>query len=323
MRRGQVVRSLLAMGVSFGLALGLAACGASVPNGSNNGGENSTPDMATAPADMAKAQFDYAITLKSFDLQPGEEKIFCQYVPADGTERFVSRFVTDMSPGSHHLVVFRVDETQGRPATTDLVSCSQLEIPTGFDGMLPGSQERHTDFTLPQGVAFKLSPTHGLYFQMHYINATAQAISAHVTWSLGTVDKTHFQQEAGMLFYSNFGLNIPPGMSVATRSCKAPADLYMATATGHMHKHGLTFDATVAGKSVFHTDNWDEPKASIFPVPGEAVKMGDPISWACAYNNDTAAALHFGNSALTDEMCIFAALYYPATVNGTEFNCAK
>jgi hypothetical protein len=88
-----------------------------------------------------------------------------------------------------------------------------------------------------------------------------------------------------------------------------------------MHMHGLTFDATVAQKNIYHTNNWDEPNGSLFPAPGYSVKFGDPISWTCAYDNTTTSTLTFGNSASKNEMCILAGIFYPADSGQTLFYC--
>jgi hypothetical protein len=262
-------------------------------------------------------------SLTPFTIQPGDEQINCYYIPATGDEHYISKFVVDMNPGSHHLVVFRIDERQlnGALPPAGPTPCTQVEIPNGLDGMLPGSQQLHSELDLPDGVGMKIEKYHGLYFQSHYINATQAAITTQVTYSLSFVDASSVQQTAGMIFYSNYNLNIPVGMSTATETCHAPQDLNILTATGHMHMHGLTFDASVGGQSIYHTSNWDEPNGSIFPAPGMAVATGTPISWSCAYNNTTDGPLVFGNSASKNEMCILAAIYYPAPNDDTLFLC--
>jgi hypothetical protein len=295
-------------------ALFAAACG-------SGGVTNPGPDMASGGDTVS-------FPLKSWTLQPGEEKIYCQYVPPGGTtDRWISRFTTTMNAGSHHLVVFRINDATYRQAVpnppTDPVPCTQIDIPAGFDGMLPGSQQLYSDVTLPDGVGFLLKSDRGLMFQEHYINATQQPITTSVTWSIGLVDAAKVQQPAGMIFFNNASLNIAPGMGtsaqIAEASCPSPGDVHLVTATGHMHKHGLTFDGTVGTSNVFHTNNWDEPNGNVFTTPGFAVAASDTVTWKCVYNNDTGAPLYFGNSAVMNEMCIFVALYYPSPGSTTDF----
>ena len=55
----------------------------------------------------------------------------------------------------------------------------------------------------------------------------------------------------------------------------------------------------------------DEPP-TIFYDPPVMLNPGDKISWTCEYNNDTGRTLTFGESADTNEMCIYLARFYSA-----------
>ncbi|MGZ3440991.1 MAG: hypothetical protein ACXVDD_15815, partial [Polyangia bacterium] len=51
--------------------------------------------------------------------------------------------------------------------------------------------------------------------------------------------------------------------------------------------------------------------------PPLALPAGTAISFACTYDNsDGSAPLRYGDSARTDEMCIFSAQFYPAPFGG-------
>lgn len=282
-------------------------------------GANALPDGVAASPDLAMAAGadDRVVDLPQFSLQPGEEKILCAYVPPDNVERYVNRFTTDMTPGSHHLIVFRVPATGG-PATGPEPCNNGLPV-----GMLPGAQEPHTELPLPPGIAYRVGAGEGLYFQMHYINATPAPITAHVTYRMGTIAKGSVKELAGELFYSMWNLKVPTGKSTQEQTCKAPYDMNLTLATGHMHKHGLTFDAAVNGQPVYHTSDWDSPQWKDFPAPGYQVKQGDAIHWACNFDNETGAILKFGDSAEKNEMCIFVGLFWPAPNSETLFVCQK
>jgi hypothetical protein len=292
--------------VRLALVLALAAgCGhnpaANPDGGSPDGGANGK---------------SYALT--PFSLAPGEEKIMCYYVPADGVDRMLSAFTIDMKPGSHHLVVFRIQDDGTMPASGP-TPCTQLDIPVGFDGMLPGSQVPHAEYKLPDGVAMRFNGDHGLYFQSHYINTSmTETITSGVTFSFTTMPDAQVQQTAGMIFYSNFKLNLPVGMASASDKCVAKNDMNLFLATGHMHRHGLTFDATVAGTPLYHADTWDDPPAKIY-APVQVITAGQEVDWTCTYNNDTGAPLRFGNSAATNEMCILGGIFYPSPGSLTDF----
>jgi hypothetical protein len=261
-----------------------------------------------------------SVDLTSVTLQPADDQVYCQYIAPDGKERWLDRFTVDLGTGSHHLVVFRRgdDKHQGSYGP---MACDQLDLPDGIDGMLPGSQQPHSQFQLPDGVAMPLGANEGLFFQFHFINATQAPLHTQVHWEAHTVDKSLVKQQAAMLFYSQWDVKVPPGHSVQADYCNAPRDFSLLLATGHMHKHGLSFDAAAGAQQIFHSDSWSEPGAADFGA-GLQVTAGTPIQWRCEYENDTGAELDFGPSASANEMCILAGIFYPSD-GQTDFGCMK
>jgi hypothetical protein len=263
---------------------------------------------------------DLVVTLDPVTIAPQEEVVYCEYLPADGTERWLTSFTTEMTAGSHHLLVFRVDEAAAdTPPTPGRRVCDQLDLPQGLDGMFPGSQQPHTEVALPDGVAMRLGPRQGLFFQFHYFNPTAAPLIANISWRARTVPAAAVKSPAGMMFYSNFDLMVPPGTSQATLSCVVPTERTLLGATGHMHRRGTFFDAALDGADVYHSDSWLEAPLTAFPAPGMHVARGARMSWTCTYANAGTQTYSFGPSALDNEMCILAAIYYPA-VPGNELD---
>jgi hypothetical protein len=261
-----------------------------------------------------------SIDLTQVTLQPTEDQVFCQYVAPDGEERWLDRFTVDLGAGSHHLIVFRRTDPK-QAGSYGPMPCDQLDLPDGIDGMLPGAQSAHSDLTLPDGVAMRLGPEHGLFFQFHFINATQAPLETRVHWAAETVEPAQVKTQAALLFYSQWELKVPPGQSVQSDFCNAPRDLSLLMATGHMHRHGLSFDASAGDQPIFHTDDWDAPGGARFqpPLP---LRAGTPLRWSCEYDNDTGAELDFGPSASLNEMCILAGIFYPSD-GQTDFGCQK
>jgi hypothetical protein len=252
-----------------------------------------------------------SIDLAQVTLQPAQDQVFCQYLPPDGHARWIDRFTIDLGTGSHHLVVFRRKDDQ-HDAAFGPVACDQLDLPDGIDGMLPGSQQPHSELQLPDGVAMRMDADHGLFFQFHFIDASQQPLVTKVHWEAHTIDPSLVKQQAAMLFYSQWNLKVPPGASTQSDSCPAPRDLHLLMATGHMHRHGLSFDARAGEQSIYHTDSWDSPGGIQFDGAGMAIARNTPITWSCDYENDTGAELDFGPSSTMNEMCILAGIFYPS-----------
>src|SRR5262245_61085483 len=89
----------------------LAACSSNPVGGGADMAQPPQPDMAMQQQGDMAGVTTYSYSLTPFTLQPGQEQINCYYVPADGIEKYFNHLVVDMNPGSHHLIVMRIDET--------------------------------------------------------------------------------------------------------------------------------------------------------------------------------------------------------------------
>jgi hypothetical protein len=80
-----------------------------------------------------------------------------------------------------------------------------------------------------------------------------------------------------------------------------------------MHKRATNFVATTStGVTLFQTTQWAEPPPQIYSPP-LFLPAGTTITWSCTYVNDTSASLTFGESAMTNVMCIGVNPFYPVT----------
>lgn len=303
---------------SFGLTsllLGLTACSGSVGAGGSGGGgtTGSTTSMSsgstatssgtTTPPLGAAA----VITMDSFMVPPGGEVYYCQDFanPFGGMDANIQMFESHMSKGSHHLLLFYKD---GVTSDGPIEKCSGLE----FAATPYGSQAPDDSLEFPPGVAALVPGTSGLRIQSHYLNTTNTAIDAKVQITLHQAAAGTVQNQAGVLFVVDPKFMIQPNSSaVVMDDCTIPQDMNVLRANSHMHQHGTNFVATVGGSSVYQTTQWSEPKSAIFDPP-MAFKAGDPLHFACSFTNNSSSTLTFGESAQTNEMCIFTAVFYPA-----------
>jgi hypothetical protein len=68
--------------------------------------------------------------------------------------------------------------------------------------------------------------------------------------------------------------------------------------------------AESAGQVLYQYDGGKEPVPARFTPPIPLAK-DQGVTWSCSYLNDGPAPLTFGESAVTNEMCVFGAIYYP------------
>ena len=350
-----LIRSLT---VGF-VALSLAACGGSEGNGAEGSGGRSSGegDSSSSGGGTSKggssggaggASDDdggvvgaggggsvltatpQEITLKmdGFQVPPGGEFYKCQDFPNTfGGNIAIVESKSEMTPGSHHMFVFRLASSgfyggmaNLGPGNTEgpLVDCPSGG--TEFHPFVHAAQTPEQDFTYPDGLGQAFNSDETVRLMVHYLNTTSDAIDAAVTVTLKYVDAKAVTNLAASVFLNSLSITVPPGTSTQGFSYTLPMDINLLGAAGHMHRRGTHFVGSAVfpdgtNKQLYTTDTWDEPVPAVFS-PAVAIPGGSTINWACTYSNSTGQTLRFGESASTNEMCIFTGTYYPAPGGG-------
>ena len=269
---------------------------------SGSGGSASTGTTTGTGGDAGDT---LTLTMAPFTIPPGGEVYRCQNFanPFGGADADVSKFESHMTGGSHHLLLFYKD---GAVDGVD-PNCNGLEFAaTPYSTQIPDDS---LDF--PAGVAALVPAKTGFRLQSHYLNTTNKPIEAHVEVKLHLAKPATVTDHAGVLFVPEYMFAIPPNSTqVVNHTCNLPFDMNLLKANSHMHKHGTHFDAKINKEMVFETTTWDEPESAIF-APAKPVKGGTKLDFNCTFVNNSANTLTFGESAETNEMCIFVASFYP------------
>ena len=105
------------------------------------------------------------------------------------------------------------------------------------------------------------------------------------------------------------GSDVDNTLAVASFQVAGDTTTYLAGAT-----------ATIAGETVFATTEWAEPDPTFFDPP-RSVGGGDPLHFECTFVNNSSQPLYFGESAENNEMCIFAASFYPVPEGQVTVGC--
>jgi hypothetical protein len=255
------------------------------------------------------------LTMDSFTVPAGGEVYRCQNYanPFGGAVAEISEFESHMTAGSHHLLVFYKDGATDSPVE----QCSGLEFAaTPYSTQLPDDTVQ-----FPAGVAAQVTAKTGFRLQSHYLNTTDKAIDAHVEVTFHLAKPETVTAHAGVLFVVEPKFKILPNSTqVVNHTCKLPYDMNLIKAGSHMHKHGTKFDSTIGGQPVFATATWDEPKPALFS-PAMPVKGGDTLDFNCTFVNNSPNTLTFGESAETNEMCIFVSSFYPVPDGTVTVGC--
>lgn len=272
--------------------------------GTDPGAGGTAPGAGGATQTPQTSEFD--ISSVQFPVGPGGEVFKCQnFKNPVGQDVAILYSDSFMAPGSHHMFVFHDPSFN---ADSNAVSdCSGIE----FRDFIHEAQTPQREWKYPDGVGRSLKGTEGLRILVHYLNTSSQTLTAQVAVKFHYVAPSQVQFLAAEMFLNVIGLAVVPGTSTVSRTYRIPYDINMVQAVSHMHKQGVHFTATTtSGQTLYDGTQWDEPPPNYFNPP-MTVTANSTLTWSCTYNNQTGTTLTFGESAATNEMCIFVGCFYP------------
>jgi len=258
----------------------------------------------------AAALDSVVIKMTEFTVPAGQEIYKCQnFSNPFGTQVDIDRFESHMPEGSHHMIVFFMDGADAGVTNGPLEDCSGSE----FHPNVFGAQTPDSVIDLPSGIGVTIPATTSLRYQLHFINTSTADEVAGVTTTFHIAKSGSITSHAGQLLFSNEDISIPPnGTAQVTKTCSAPTPISLLGVSAHVHRHAVDFVATTDGTQLYETKSWTDATPVRFNPPF-ALPANQGVTFTCSYVNDTAVAVTFGQSALTDEMCILGGIYYPVT----------
>jgi hypothetical protein len=271
-----------------------------------------------APSGLPDISFSYDVQVPA-----GAELLECEFVslPSDRGTIAVSSVESHYTPGSHHMQAFRTDLATIPSNQTGLWDCNAGNWYQHDRGSYYEAQQPDSHRELPAGVAHQFKPGEIVLLQSHYVNTTGADIAAHVVITLHTIDMKDVKSEAGTILFANTNFALAPHTKArVTMTCPLTQDIHPAELWSHMHKQGINFVATtsdttaaaVLGGSLYQESNWSEPQPRIYPsAPPATLHSGSTITFYCDFDNQTDRTITYGDSAQTNEMCIFHGMYWP------------
>jgi hypothetical protein len=271
-------------------------------------GGGPAPGNGGAPADNFG---DHAYETSRFPVPPGNEVYKCQDFPNPfNRDVAVVEMNTELTSGSHHMFAFVIDNSEAT-LTGSLADCPGGGVEFHEYLTTSGSPTQHVVY--PPNVGRILVGTGALRIMVHYVNTSDETREAFSKFTIRYVDPTSVANRAAAIFLNNVGVRVTPGTSTATKSYRLTTDINMLGAASHMHKQGVHFKAsTDTGEVLYEGTQWSEPPPKKFDPP-LLLRAGTTITWACTYENTTGRTLGFGESAATNEMCIFPGEFFNST----------
>jgi Copper type II ascorbate-dependent monooxygenase, C-terminal domain len=293
----------------------LAACSGS----SHSAAEaTSSPDAgAQIAADGGGGESTLA-AIGPIPVAASQETTVCIVKRLDNAEDILATsFVSNLAPGSHHLIVYRSAETVEQ---TTPVACNPFQGILSGDVPLVIVTRAHLEYDMPSGVGIQLAKGQMIKIEAHYINTTDAAIEGSGTVAISGTPLA----AAGSFQAADVGLWGTTNIAIAARSSfSTPVNFQPGVAgtkafalTTHEHQLGTeaqVWSSASAGDvsdQVADDKDWASPTLETFD-PAIAFNGTNGFSYQCSWTNPSANAVSFGESAL-DEMCFVIFYYYPS-----------
>jgi hypothetical protein len=323
------MRSSLTLGSVALLAL-LAACGTDPAIGGDDDdgmGSGSGSGSGSGTGDPEPPARGFQMKSPEIKIPAGKEITYCWYFKTPNTESYtIKRWVSHMTGGSHHMIVFFTSSLSQPEGTVSDSNC-------GFGGgtnvgqWIYAAQNEDADLKLPSDdgngkpVGMDVNPGQAGFIQMHYLNTSDAEITVHVTLNAEAYDAG--VQATKTFAYVTFSPDInigPMAQGVKnTHTCPVPANTKMWLMSTHAHKQAVHTEvrdgAATSTNVVFASDDWEHPGAKAWmTTPFYQFTGASPkLTYECTYNNPTNNTIKTGDSAQTDEMCMATGYYFPAT----------
>ena len=312
-------------GALLGLSLGAAGCGgdddgdggAATPDAGGGGGGGACDE----PPCLEPPEQGFQVRNEGVMIQPGEDVEYCEVVvlPGGPSDTYhVNRFSSEMTTGSHHLIVAAIEpgsETDAQAEPGDRVECFGPS-PFGDDLIdVTGQQLPYHEESFPPGVGRVYTGGQKVVFNYHYLNTSDEPLLARAAVNFHTTDAASVEKIAETFGKIYFPISVPPGESRSYEvSCTMSTDVMVHKLTRHTHQWGTDFPVYFSGgerdgELIYTSPNYEDPDF-VFAEP-ILVEAGQGFRFVCNYVNTTTGTLTFGESA-SHEMCIlFGTMYSP------------
>ena len=324
--------------LSFGLLLAAATgCGTVIdePTGTTSGGAGGAGGSAatsgtgattssTSTGTTSTLGDSYSVEFGPITVASGKENTQCVVLRLDNPALLhVGQIHNELSDGSHHLIVYRTNDTTEQLTPFDCQPFADTLKPEKGSPLMI-TQKHDEVLTLPKGVAFTLQPKQMVRLEMHYINAKTTDVQVHAKATFTAILDSEFKDEADFLFLGNPDIKIPAhGKQTLGPTYLSLKDIDLAGVnifgiTGHTHQWGTNVTVSLADakegpdKMLYDVPNWkwSEP-ATVYQDPPVVMPKSGGFRFTCDWSNSSNAEVKFGESA-NNEMCFFWAYYYPS-----------
>ncbi|MFO0760681.1 MAG: hypothetical protein U0359_29655 [Byssovorax sp.] len=317
--------TILAAGCSSGAGT-TTTTSAGAGGATGTGGAGSTTSAGSGGGGGEATITTIARSIGPITAQSGMEGTQCITVNLNNPEgAYALRLRTDLSSGSHHMIVYTSDKTVEELTPTD---CQP------FAGILNGehplfiAQQPHQslDFPVDDGkpVGFEIKANQMVKIEMHFIDTGDFPLDIVGKVSFDTVPLTAQVIKSDLAFWGTTMIDIPANGTGDTGVLfqRALAGTKTFALTTHQHQLGKemrvwygTGANDPSKKQVADSKSWSDPPLELFAppldFPGSGKLSDKGFAFQCQWQNNTPKDVHFGEG-FNDEMCFLWHFYYPS-----------
>lgn len=263
------------------------------------------------------------------EVPPGTEETRCHTfkLPSD-VDLQVNRFEVAVTGGSHHIHLYRPFD-----GSLDLPDESfDCNYTVDFDAweLVAAAQLAHTNWQLPEGVAFHFKAGEQLLMQTHFVNVGGLETRGkpRVLVNMHAVPDESVMAQAGSIFGQDRDVFVPAN-SVSTRGgeCTFPRPITLMAATGHYHYRGRQFVAErledgSPAELLYGHEGYEEPAFVVYDeATAPRFSTDESLRWTCTYENRSDRDYEFGPFTHENEHCNLFAFYYPTMTRNESTTC--
>lgn len=281
------------------------------------------PVPALATGDLIfRNGFERGFTIETPEITaaPGETNTYCYFVRTPNTGATgIRRWWSMMRPGMHHLIVYATYNGSWQPLETNPPGTLSPGSCFGTGtGRMYAAHASVSELALPDDdgagmpLAFDLQPGQPIAIEMYVPNVTDTPLTTAAILQADVLpDGVPFTKTASYQTV-NTEISIPPNSAATrTKTCAVPPGVrfwWLSTRTHHFATSSAIEDGAT---TLVVNGDWEHPNAALPPPPGYTFSASG-LTYTCSYFNPTAFPVSFGESEMTDELCVGIGFFFPA-----------
>jgi hypothetical protein len=250
-------------------------------------------------------------------LAPHSEQYFCKIVKLPNERSMPIRAFEHLgSPTLHHFNVWMLALTMDDEPEGD---CDVLweEANMALAAPIYASQEPTFSGEFPEGVAGQLPGNTWVLMELHAVNPSNTAVTTEAWLNAYAASPDDIEYYANGIWGSNGAIEVQPGATeTIAKRCYVQEDMDVVVIGSHFHRHGVRFEVYTLNEEdepderVYLSEDWEAPLLEFYTDQPIKIRGGSGFEYRCTYTNEDNGVVTYGDTS-DDEMCIFAAVYYP------------